>query len=190
MYKRIRNSFAFLIFLLILTIPMTALAQQTTSALRVNVAAPNEMPATDAVVSVTDTRTGSTRTATVTSSGSVTFTGLRIGGPYTVKANAMGYSDQTVTDVYVRLGDTYVLPMTLGLADMEEVVVTSAAVSTEQVALGPASTFNIEDLQDYPNINRDIRDVIRFDPRIYQDVGLRGRDPVRRRKLTFQQPDG
>ena len=134
MYKRTRNSFAFLIFLLFLIVPLTTLAQQTTSSMRVNVATPDGMPSTDATVSVTDTRTGSTKTSTVTSAGSVTFAGLRIGGPYTVKANAMGYSDQTVTDVFVRLGDTFVLPMTLGLNDMEEVVVTSAAVMTQQVA--------------------------------------------------------
>ncbi|HLF29543.1 MAG TPA: hypothetical protein VI566_00795, partial [Xanthomonadales bacterium] len=30
------------------------------------------------------------------------------------------------------------------------------------------------DLEDYPTINRDIRDVIRFDPRIYQDNGFVG----------------
>ena len=57
---------------------------------------------------------------------------------------------------------------------MEEVIVTSAAIQTMQVALGPASTYNLEDLQDYPAINRDIRDVIRFDPRIYQDAGFVG----------------
>jgi hypothetical protein len=174
MYTRIRNSCAFLLFLLILTVPMTALAQQTTSALRVSVSTPNGMPSTDANVIVTDTRTGSSRSAAVTSAGSATLTGLRIGGPYTVQANAMGYSPQTVTDVFVRLGDTFQLPMTLGLSDMEEVIVTSAAVTTTQTALGPASTYNIEDLQDYPAINRDIRDVIRFDPRIYQDAAFAG----------------
>jgi len=57
---------------------------------------------------------------------------------------------------------------------MEEVIVTSAAVTTEQIALGPASTFNIEDLEDYPAIHRDIRDVVRFDPRIYQDAAFVG----------------
>lgn len=135
---------------------------------------PNGMPSTDANVSVTDNRTGGTRTVAVTSAGSITVTGLRIGGPYTVKASAIGYSDQTVTDVFVRLGDTFALPMTLGESDMEEVIVTSAAVLTAQLALGPASTFSLEDLQDYPAINRDIRDVIRFDPRIYQDSAFVG----------------
>lgn len=174
MYTRIRNSFAFLMFLLILTVPVAGLAQQTTSSMRVSVTTPDGSPATDATVTVTDTRTGSARSSAVTSAGSVTLTGLRVGGPYTVKASAMGYSPQTVTDVFVRLGDTFFLPMSLGRSDMEEVIVTSAAVQTQQLALGPASTYNIEDLQDYPAINRDLRDVIRFDPRIYQDAAFVG----------------
>ncbi|MBT8069833.1 MAG: TonB-dependent receptor [Gammaproteobacteria bacterium] len=153
---------------------MAAMAQQTTSSLRVSVMTPDGTPSTNASITVTDNRTGSSRSATVTSAGSLTLTGLRIGGPYTVKASAVGYSDQTVTDVFVRLGDTFFLPMQLGLSDMEEVIVTSAAVQTQQLALGPASTFNIEDLQDFPAINRDLRDVIRFDPRIYQDAAFVG----------------
>ena len=174
MYTRIQNSLAFLVLLLFLVVPMAAMAQQTTSSLRVSVLTPDGTPSTNASIVVTDNRTGSSRTATVTSAGSLTLTGLRIGGPYTVKASAVGYSDQTVTDVYVRLGDTFFLPMQLGLSDMEEVIVTSAAVQTQQLALGPASTYNIEDLQDFPAINRDLRDVIRFDPRIYQDAAFVG----------------
>ncbi len=174
MYTRIQNSLAFLVLLLFLVVPMAAMAQQTTSSLRVSVLTPDGTPSTNASITVTDNRTGSSRSATVTSAGSLTLTGLRIGGPYTVKASAVGYSDQTVTDVFVRLGDTFFLPMQLGLSDMEEVIVTSAAVQTQQLALGPASTYNIEDLQDFPAINRDLRDVIRFDPRIYQDAAFVG----------------
>jgi len=174
MYTKIPTSIAFLIFLTLLMVPAAGFAQVTTSAMRVSVSTPSGTPATEATVSVTDTRTGSTRTVKVTAAGSVTVTGLRIGGPYTVKASATGYSDQTVTDIFVRLGDTFALPMMVGGIDMEEVIVTSAAIATTQLALGPASTYNIEDLQDYPAINRDIRDVIRFDPRIYQDTAFAG----------------
>jgi len=170
MYTRTRNSFAFLLFLLILTLPLAATAHVTTSAMRVSVATPSGTPATEATVSVTDTRTGSTRSLKVSSAGIASVTGLRVGGPYTVKANAIGYSSQTVTDIFVRLGDTFALPMSLGESTMEEVIVTSAAVMSQQVALGPSSSFDLQDLQDYPAINRDIRDVIRFDPRIYQDA--------------------
>jgi len=174
MYTRIRNSFSFLIFLLILSLPLVSNAQVTTTTMRVSVSTPAGGPATDARVSITDNRTGATRSIAVTSAGTVSVTGLRIGGPYSVKASSIGYSDQTVTDVYVRLGDTFSLPMTLGESSMEEVIVTSAAVMTQQLALGPASTYNLQDLQDYPAINRDIRDVIRFDPRIYQDAAFVG----------------
>ena len=128
MYKKIRSSFAFLIILSVLLVPAAAVAQVTTSTMRVSVATPSGAPATDANVSVTDTRTGAMRTVQVTDAGSVTVTGLRIGGPYTVKASAIGYSDQTVTEIFVRLGDTFALPMTLGASDMEEVIVTSAAI--------------------------------------------------------------
>lgn len=174
MYTRLRTSFAFLALTLLLVAPMTVMAQSTTSAMRVSVITPSGEPATDATVNVTDTRTGSTRSAKVTSTGTATVTGLRIGGPYTISASAMDYTSQTVTDVFVQLGDTYFLPMTLGQTGMEEVVVMASAVQTQQLALGPASTFNIEDLEDYPAINRDIRDVIRFDPRIYQDSAYVG----------------
>ncbi len=174
MYTRMRNSFSFLIFLLILALPMVANAQVTTSSMRVSVSTPSGEPSTDASVNITDTRTGATRSVPVTSNGSASISGLRIGGPYTVQATAPGYTGQTVTDVFVRLGDTFALPMTLGESNLEEVIVTSSAIATSQVALGPASTYNIEDLQDYPAINRDIRDVIRFDPRIYQDAAFVG----------------
>lgn len=174
MYTKTRNSFTLLIALLVLMIPVVGMAQVTTGTMRVNVSAPDGSPAASATISVTDNRTGNSRSLAVTAAGSASVSGLRIGGPYTVKASAAGFSDQTVTDIFIRLGDTFVLPMTLGASTLEEVIVTSAAIVTQQLALGPASTYNLEDIQDYPAINRDIRDVIRFDPRIYQDTAFAG----------------
>ena len=83
---------------------------------------------------------------------------------------AAGYGQQTITDIEVSLGDTFVLPVAMSSSALEEVVVTAQAVLTEQVAMGPATVFGLESLQDAPAINRDIRDIIRADPRIYQDV--------------------
>ena len=37
------------------------------------------------------------------------------------------------------------------------------------VATGPSSTFSIDDLQSAPAVNRDIKDLVRLDPRIYVD---------------------
>jgi outer membrane receptor for ferrienterochelin and colicin len=170
-FKSVLSAFA---VLLVLMIPATVIAQETTSAMRVSVYGPNADPLAGVEVTITDTRTGSVRTFESNDSGIAFVRGLPVGGPYTVRASSGSYADQTVTDVNLRLGDTYSLVMQLGDVAMEEVVVTAAMVQTEQLALGPASVFGIEDLQDMPHINRDLRDVIRNDPRIYVDPSYAG----------------
>jgi outer membrane receptor for ferrienterochelin and colicin len=160
--------------LLVLMIPLAAMAQETTSAIRVSVFGPDASPLEGVDVSITDTRTGSTRTAQSNASGLVFVRGLPVGGPYTVEASTGSYANQTVTDVDLRLGDTYSLILQLGADVMEEVVVTAQEVTTEQLALGPASVFGLKDLQEMPHINRDLRDVIRNDPRIYIDPAYAG----------------
>ena len=174
MYNRIRLCFSALAVLLVLTIPLAAMAQETTSAIRVSVFGPDASPLEGVDVSITDTRTGSTRTAQSNASGLVFVRGLPVGGPYTVEASTGSYANQTVTDVDLRLGDTYSLILQLGADVMEEVVVTAQEVTTEQLALGPASVFGLKDLQEMPHINRDLRDVIRNDPRIYIDPAYAG----------------
>ena len=163
-----------LIAFMLLLFPLATLAQETTSSLRVDTYTGEGLPATDVAVTVTDTRTGSSRTSGSGESGTVTFSGLRVGGPYTVTTSAADFGNQTVTDVFLRLGDTYLLPLSLATGAVEEVIVTATQVQTQQLALGPASTFGLEELQDLPAINRDIRDIIRVDPRIYQDVADQG----------------
>ncbi|MDH3925214.1 MAG: TonB-dependent receptor, partial [Xanthomonadales bacterium] len=174
MYNRIRLCFSALAVLLVLMIPLAAMAQETTSAIRVSVFGPDASPLEGVDVSITDTRTGSTRTAQSNASGLVFVRGLPVGGPYTVEASTGSYANQTVTDVDLRLGDTYSLILQLGADVMEEVVVTAQEVTTEQLALGPASVFGLKDLQEMPHINRDLRDVIRNDPRIYIDPAYAG----------------
>ena len=66
-----------------------------------------------------------------------------MGGPYVVKATTPSYADQTVTEVDLRLGDTYSLILQLGANVMEEVIVTSAMIETQQVAIGPSSVFGL-----------------------------------------------
>ncbi len=169
---RLARLFVALAFLLL---PVAVLAQETSSAIRVDTYQADGSPASGVTVTVTDTRTGSSRSNTTGDAGTVTITGLRVGGPYTVSTSGTGVQSQQVTDVFLRLGDTYQLPLTMGTSSLEEVLVTaSAEIQTAQIALGPASTYGLEDLQDMPHINRDIRDVIRADPRIYQDSAFVG----------------
>ena len=174
MKNHIRLCISALAVLLVLMIPVTGFAQETTSAMRISIFGPNADPLTDVDVTITDTRTGSVRTSQTNDSGIVFVRGLPVGGPYMINASSGNYADQTVTDIDLRLGDTYSLVLQLGASSMEEVVVTAAQVQTEQLALGPSSVFGLEDMQDMPHINRDLRDVIRNDPRIYIDPSYAG----------------
>lgn len=174
MNSRIRLSLSVLAAMLVLMIPVALYAQETTSAIRVTVYDAEGNPLPGISVTTTDTRTGSARTGVTNDSGLVAQRGLPVGGPYTVKASSSAYADQTVTDIDLRLGDTYTVVLQLGSSMMEEVVVTSQAIGGEQLALGPASVFGLEDLEDMPAINRDLRDIVRNDPRLYIDPAFAG----------------
>lgn len=159
---------------ILLVAPVAGFAQETTSAIRGNVVGPDGNPEVGANVLVIDTRTGNSRTATTSDSGQFSLTGLRVGGPYTIQVQAAGTAPQTITDVYLDLGDTYSFDVALstGGADIDEIVVTASALDTVPVALGPSATFSLRDLEDAPAINRSINDVISIDPRIYIDEGF------------------
>ncbi|MFQ6006541.1 MAG: carboxypeptidase regulatory-like domain-containing protein [Woeseia sp.] len=154
---------------LLLTIPLTGGAQETTSNMRGTITEPDGSPASGASVRVTDTRTGASRGATTSASGTFSISGLAVGGPYTVSIASTAHANQEITDVFVSLGETYPFTRALGAAELDVITVTAEAIETAQVAVGPSSTFNLADLESAPAINRDLKDVIRIDPRIYID---------------------
>lgn len=147
-----------------------AQAQETTSGIRGTVSHFDGAPASGANVVVTDSRTGSTQRTTTSSNGQFTMIGMRVGGPYTISVEAEGFAPQTITGVFLSLGDTFTFSLALTpVEQLQAVTVTASAVQSAQVALGPSTTFNLADLQDAPAINRNINDVLAIDPRIYVD---------------------
>jgi hypothetical protein len=159
----------------LLALPVASNAQEQTSSIRGTIVASDGSPAAGASIRVTDTRTGAGRSTSADGQGVFAAARLRIGGPYTVQITASGQAEQTITDIYVALGETYTFDVALSPDTMDEIVVTAAVLDTVQVAIGPSTTFNLEDLQDAPAINRDITDVVRIDPRMHVDeAGNRG----------------
>ena len=151
-----------------LTAPL-AYAQETTSAIRGTITQPDGSPAVGATVRIVDTRTGTSRVVTTSESGLFTANGLRVGGPYTIDVEASGLAPQSITDVTLGLGDTFTFEVALSPETLQTITVTGSAIRSEQVALGPSTTFQLADLQDAPAINRNINDVLSVDPRIYVD---------------------
>ncbi|HSG97345.1 MAG TPA: TonB-dependent receptor, partial [Woeseiaceae bacterium] len=90
------------------------------------------------------------------------------GGPYTIRVESARYQDALVTDVYTDLSAPASFSIALGGADeeIEEIVVLASQVQTVQMAVGPGSSFTLDDIESMPSIARQVRDVIRSDPRV------------------------
>ncbi len=154
-------------------------AQQITTGIEGTVLDDAGNPVAGAEVTVTDKRTGATRTLTTSAGGTFLATNLVTGGPYEVSANAAGYEGQSVPDVVTSLQGNTSLTFTLGTG-AGEIVVTGARVKVTQLAVGPGTSFTTEVLAAAPSFNRDIRDIIRVDPRVSldRDDGGSGQDRI------------
>lgn len=147
-----------------------AAAQQITSGIEGTVEASDGTPLVGATVIVRDTRTGRTETLTAGDSGRFRVESLTAGGPYTITATAPGYEGQTVQDVFITIqGNTslsFDLAPQTGADDVTTVIVSANRVNLTQLAVGPSSAFGEATLEAFPSLGRDVRDIIRLDPRV------------------------
>jgi len=152
------------------TIATPAAAQQITSGIEGVVSEVDGTPIAGAEATITDERTGQTRTSTAGSEGTFRVGSLPPGGPYTITVTAPGYEGQTVEDVFTSIqGNTSfnfeLTPTVAGGAD-NVIVVTGARAGATQLAVGPGTAFDTQTLEAFPSITRDVRDIIRIDPRV------------------------
>jgi len=127
-------------------------------------------PIPGAAVTVTNVNTNAVRNVTADSQGNFRVSALPPGGPYKVTANSDGFEGQTVEDVFTALGRptsfNFALTTTAAGAPDNVIVVTGARAGVSQVAVGPGQAFGSLELGAFPSITRDIRDIIRLDPRV------------------------
>jgi hypothetical protein len=167
-FKRLAGGVAFVALSAALT--PSAVAQVTTSGARGTVSDAAGAPVGDATITIQDTRTGLTRSVLSTPEGSFDIRGLNPGGPYNITVSKDGQQPTQVTDVFLSLGSTTDVNLAFSGSDLRDVVViTASQAGAAPIAIGPASVFSAEDLAEKPAINRDIKDIIRNDPRIYLD---------------------
>lgn len=145
-----------------------AQAQQITTGIEGQVNDDNGAPIGGATVVITDTRTGAERTITTGADGRFSASGLTTGGPYSISANADAYEGQSLADVYTTLQGNTSLTFSLSSGG-GEIVVTGSRVRVTQLAVGPGTSFTSEVLANAPSFNRDVRDIIRIDPRVSLD---------------------
>lgn len=146
-----------------------AYAQEITAVLEGQVTDAGGAPVANATIVVTDKRTNASRTFTAEANGRFSARGLTPGGPYSITATAPGFQGQTVENVTTTVAGTTALTFELSPESAggdDTIIVTAQRANVQQRAVGPGTAFGTETLEAFPSITRDIRDIIRLDPRV------------------------
>jgi len=144
------------------------IAQEITSSIRGTVTSPSGEVVAGATVTVTDTRNGASRTVTTNNAGSFSVRGLNVGGPFTIRVESDQFQNAIVTDVFTTLSGAANFDVQLAAmdSDIDEITVVAEQLAPTTVAIGPSSSFSLSTIEHQPTISRQIRDVIRIDPRV------------------------
>ncbi len=145
-----------------------AQAQETASQLSGFVVDAEGKPLAGAAVTIVHVPSGTTSNVTTNASGQFSATGLRVGGPYRVAAQAEGMQESSVEDLYTQLAQrSSVTLVAQPIAQLAGVQVTGA--SERDVTIGAGSRFSSQDVRTLPSISRDIKDIVRIDPKAWID---------------------
>jgi hypothetical protein len=154
---------------LLLAITVSATAQVTTSGMTGTILGPENSGLLGATIKATHTPSGTVYTAVASESGVFNIQGMRPGGPYTVEVTYVGLSPVTFSDVFLSLGENYVLnhKFTEDKNELANVVVTAAARGGNRFnreKTGAATNINATQLNQLPTISRSIGDFTRITP--------------------------
>jgi TonB dependent receptor/Carboxypeptidase regulatory-like domain/TonB-dependent Receptor Plug Domain len=144
-------------------------AQETTGIIQGQVLTGAGAPAKGATVEVTHVPTGTRSTLVTNAEGRFTAPNLRPGGPYTINASGAGVTARPVTGIYAELGQPaeILIGTPARAAGVEEVIVT--ARRGQRQVLGSSTVFTQTSIQEQPTVTRDIKDVLRRDPKVVID---------------------
>ena len=141
----------------------------TTSGINGRVLDASGNPVAGAVVTIVHRPSGTTKEVTTDAEGRYSAQGLRVGGPFDVKADKNKAKVAEQDDVYLQLGEAASINLTAATAQnsLETVVVNAAAYQVFGADnKGISTTISQRQLQAIPQGNRSIDDVVRLDPRV------------------------
>lgn len=142
----------------------------TTSAISGFVTDPQGKPVAAASVSVLHEPSGTRSSAVTRTNGQYDLSGLRVGGPYTVTVKADGYSEESQREIYLDLGETS--PVNVSLAASGVVKMETLKVEADRnpifgaAKISTGSTFSIADVEQLPSIRRNVQEIAQMDSRV------------------------
>lgn len=123
-------------------------------------------PVAGATVTIVHTPTNTTYTAVTSASGRFKVTGLRVGGPYSVSANAGTQNVQPLQDVQTTLGEDTDVQLVARdeVVQLEKFVVAGDINALDANATGSSSVLDTRRIGLQPTSNRSFADLIKTNP--------------------------
>lgn len=156
----------FLTTLIILSVAVVN-AQVTTSGITGTIKGADGASLGGASVKATHTPSGSEYSTATSSTGVFSLQGLRTGGPYTVEISYVGVPTKTLKEIYLILGESFVINETLSqeAQELESVVVTSTGGSRlNRFKTGTSTNISTQQINSLPSFSRSITDFTRLTP--------------------------
>ncbi len=169
----------FLLLVFASLVTYSAYGQVTNSQMSGSVIDGSGEPLIGATVVAVHTPTG-TNYGTVTGvSGEYSIANMRVGGPYVVTVSFIGFQAQAVENIFLKLGETFVVNVSMGEegVQLEELTVTATRSNIlNSKRTGAATNVGLTELNTLPTISRSINDFTRLTPQAQGRNGFGGRD--------------
>lgn len=138
-------------------------AQETTSTIRGVVTSTTGVAVEGASVSVIHEPSGSVSSQTTNEQGIFLARNLRVGGPYVISVESAA-GNSYLDSIFLELGETERLALTVGVQVEEEVVVVGQKLKDTGLVTGPKSTLTSDDINNIASVKRDIKDAVATQP--------------------------
>ena len=146
----------------------SAMAQVTTSNIKGLVVDASSQPFSGANVVAVHTPSGTKAGAITNFDGRFNILNMRVGGPYTITISYVGYKTQEFNDVYLELGKTFNLNVTLAedSQQLDAVVITGTSGTSTfgSDRTGAETSVGRRELTRLPTITRSASDFTRLEP--------------------------
>ncbi|MFZ4861662.1 TonB-dependent receptor [Sphingobacterium sp. Mn56C] len=154
-----------LFFALVLASYGTIQAQVTTSSMNGVVKETSGRVTAGATIKATHLPSGTKYTGSANAAGRFNLAGMRVGGPYTVEVTYVGQNPVVFEDVYIQLGQPFVLNPVFGenAKAIDEVTI-SAVKKGQSLKTGAESFISRKQIESLPTVSRSITDFTRLTP--------------------------
>lgn len=154
-----------LFFALVLSSYGTIHAQVTTSSMSGVVSESSGQTTAGASIKATHMPSGTSYSGSANAAGRFNLANMRVGGPYRVEVTYVGQNPLVYEDVYLQLGQPFVLNPIFGnvLTEIDEVAIVGRRAGNANQT-GASTGISQRQIQDLPQINRSITDFTKLTP--------------------------